>query len=339
MVLATTEGTPITLTQLPEIGSQPRQRMDSVVGNQRAVAVPEIMTDVSSRVRQADVDRRDELLRAFYYHLYRAVLTSESQTKLHEFRLLLIALMGERGAELLTTAMMRDPEITSTKVMDVAGQKANAAYKHHLENSEQPIDPRILAIIQQFEFSRMVDQGVFESIHHLMPKGIAFVGADVNFWTHQGGNVWQQQHKLERIGRALTEQEFLQFAEKLKAYYCHPESKEVHVLWDIGVVVLNGGLHEFHDQIEVIAEPIDEWLFWQFITEAKESGMLYSTNPHFALIECLIAQDKIKSLATLSVEEQQRGVTLPQKRFKPGKSELQVVQASIKGNRPPRIPD
>jgi len=69
------------------------------------------------------------------------------------------------------------------------------------------------------------------------------------------------------------------------------------------VVVLNGGVHEFHDQIEVIAEPLDEWLFWQYMLDARATGQLYSFNPHFALIECLIAQGKIKSLATLSNEE------------------------------------
>lgn len=308
-------------------------------GGIQRLPVPEIMSDTGNRAHQADIDRRDELLRAFYYHLYRAVLASESQSKIHEFRQLLIALMGDRGAELLTTAIMRDPEITSAKVIDVAGQKANAAYKHHLESNEQPVDPRILAIIQEFEFTRMIDEGLFESVKQYMPKGVAFVGADVNFWTYQEGGVWQQQHKLERMGRELSEQEFLEFAEKLKQYYCHPPSKEVRVLWDIGVVVLNGGLHEFHDQIEVIAEPIDEWLFWQYIAEARDNGLLYSANPHFALIECLIAQDKIKSLATLSVEEQRRGLTLERKRLRPGKAELQLIQSSIKGNRPPRIPD
>jgi hypothetical protein len=301
--------------------------------------LPEIMSDVGTRVRQADIDRRDELLRAFYHHLYRAVLASESQNKIHEFRQLLIALMGERGAELLTTAIMRDPEIASARVIEVAGQKAGAAYRHHLESNGEPIDERIFAIIKEFEFCRFLDTNLFEAIRQHMPAGNAFVGADVNFWTYHGHGVWQQQHKLERVGRELTEQEFLKFAEQLKTYYCHPVSKEVHVLWDIGVVVLNGGLHEFHDQIEIIAEPIDEWLFWQYIIDAKNTGQLYTYNPHFALVECLIAQDKIKSLATLSVEEQRKGITLDQKRFRPGKAELQLVQSSIKGNRPPRIPD
>lgn len=305
----------------------------------RTFPLPEIMGDVGARAKSADVERRDELLRAFYSYVYRAVLASESQSKIDGLSQLLVALMGKRGEDMLTTAMMRDPEIASTSVLEVADQKARAAYRHHLENSGDPVDERIIAIVQQFEFSHIVDSGMFELVKQFMPKGIAFIGADVNFWTKQEEGVWQQQLKLERLGRELTDAEFLQYAEKMKAYYCHPASNEVQVLWDIGVVVLNGGLHEFHDQIEIIAEPIDEWLFWQFMLDARESGLLYAANPHFALIECLIAQDKIKSMATLSSEERRKGLSFAQKRFKPGKAELEVVMNSIRGNRPPRIPD
>lgn len=298
----------------------------------------QIASDLHAVTRMADVSRRDELLRAFE-HLREAVLASDSTNKINELRRLLVALIGEQGNDVLTAALMTEAEIASPKVIEVAGQKAREAYKHHLEQSDIPIDERIIKLIQLFKFSHAINAGEFEELKELMPRGVAFLGADVNFWRYAGNGVWQQELKLERMGRELTDGEFMRLVEEMKAQYCHPPHGEVRVLWDIGVVVLNGGVHEFHDQIEVIAKPIDEWLFMQYMMQARESGLLYSANPHMALIECLIAQDNIKTIATLSNEEQRAGVTIEQKRLKPCAADLAILQASIRGNRPPRIPD
>ena len=207
----------------------------------------------------------------------------------------------------------------------------------HVEKTGHPIDQRILKIITQFELVHILADFEYEHIQKLMPPGVAFLGADVNFWQSIKPGVWQQQHKFDRLGREFTDAEFLQLAENMRDFYCHPQEGYSHVLWDIGVVVLNGAAHEFHDQIEIISDPIDEWLFWQYLFDARKSGKLYSYNPHFALIECLIENDKIRSLALISKEERMRGLTITQKRFKPTQADLEVVQKSIKGNRPPRI--
>ncbi len=322
------------------------QRFGSDLGtdkqpNQQSVdsCIPiQISSNFRKLVKRADQNRRDELLRAFA-GLDAAVLASTSRKKIAGLEKLLVALIGDQGNGFLASAVMADEEITSKSVMKVANQKARAAYCNHIEQTGQAVDNRILELIRIFQEVHAVDEHIYQEIKEFMPKGMAFLGADVNFWTVNPDGSWQQQHKLERLNRELTDSEFLQFAEKLKAYYCHPELKEVRVLWDIGVVALNGGLHEFHDQIEVVAEPIDEYLFWQYMLEAKDTKQLYTYNPHFALIECLMAQGKIKTLATLSNEERKLGLKMENKRFTPCDADLQVVQTAVSGNRPPRIPD
>lgn len=295
-----------------------------------------IGTNINRTSRQADQHRRDELFRAVE-HLEVGVLASENEKKINGIRELLIALLGEQAGNALAVSAMLESEKSSTSVLEVAGQKAQNALQSHIEKTGDEIDQRILDIITKFELIHILSDLNYEDVQKLMPRGVAFLGADVNFWQCIEPGVWKQQHKLDRLGRELSDQEFLALAENMKEFYCHPKEGCSQVMWDIGVVVLNGAAHEFRDQIEIISEPIDEWLFWQYLFDARQSGKLYSYNPHFALIECLIENDKIKSLAVISKEERMRGLTIAQKRFKPTQADLGVVQGSIKGNRPPRI--
>lgn len=331
---------PDTQTQSIEMGQWQSSRM----GNETFPSeryIPTVIANSTARTaRIADQHRRDLLLRALE-KMQSGVMASDNEKKVRGIKQMLMALMGPDAGYALQLAHMVEEEIASESVLKVAGQKAHSALRTHaahMKESGHPIHPNVFDIVSQFETAHVLSALQYETIQQLMPPGVAFFGADVNFWRFDAdAHDWKQELKLDRLGREVTDTEFLTMAEHMKAFYCFPKSGEVKVLWDIGVMVLNGAAHEFHDQIEIISEPIDEWLFWKYILKARESGDLYGMNPHLPLIECLIENDRVKFLSAVSFEDVQAGLSHKRKRFKPSKADLAVVVASIKGNRPPRI--
>lgn len=144
----------------------------------------------------------------------------------------------------------------------------------------------------------------------LLSQLVLFAGADVNGFIEQNG-ILQPEHKLARVfDQELPEEHFWQVREQLRQKFCFPSNGQVRVVWDLATHVINGRVHTFEDMIEIISQPVDPELLDQYLHAAWQSGLILSSNLHFAAIECLIEQGQIISSAYLPGELATKGHNL-----------------------------
>lgn len=164
-------------------------------------------------------------------------------------------------------------------------------------------------------------------------SGFVTTGQDVNGFIAKNGVV-QPSHKFDRLGRELSDQELENVFDDLINVYCFPHDGQVRVLWDLSTHVINGREYNFGDVIEVISAPVDRELLWKYLLEARQNGLLYKSNMHFAALECVVENDKILSVSVLSREMQLRGYTLGHMRRAPYQSMLEDITTSVVTNVP-----
>ncbi|MPM52960.1 hypothetical protein SDC9_99724 [bioreactor metagenome] len=205
-------------------------------------------------------------------------------------------------------------------------------------NGNEPMDPSALIVahskmllseIQQLSYvlkpNRLATQ---EEVQEFMKRKV-FVGADGNSFLEVNGE-FVQQHKLDRkYSEKIPDEAFIKLLLETTKNYCFPANGRVRILWDLGIAVKNGAEHSFHDQVEVISRPIDPELLWQYLLQARENGLILKSNLHFAAIECLIENAGIESVAILSQENRNKGLTLKKMRQSPTAELLEAALRAV----------
>lgn len=121
--------------------------------------------------------------------------------------------------------------------------------------------------------------------------GEASAGADVCFYqlTPNGSRVrWD---KLDRLDRALTNQELRAEIRRLHGFLV--EEKTIKMYWDIALEVVNGSSASASMYLCIEARSFTEEEFRAFIIEALATRLFYTSNCRGPLIEHLILQNKI----------------------------------------------
>lgn len=293
-------------------------------------------SDRSRQIIRADETRREQIYAALNDYTRIVAMTSKEEKVWHILKFL--RKIMESDVPNLKYQAPRLPELASKNVKQVAEAKAAQIFGHgdhvdELHPATQELASRLSDLIS---LSHFIKSEGFDLIRQALPAGTIALAADVNFYIDEAKK-WQQSHKLERKGGEVSQQEQLRLLTEMKQRYCFPRSEKIHVMWDNALVMLNGQVFSFHDRIEVISAPIDPELFDFYMNEALENGLFYSANTHFGLLECLIANQKIKTVAVLSDEEVARGLTIKDKRLRPIETDFPVLLAAVKGNRPPRL--
>lgn len=162
---------------------------------------------------------------------------------------------------------------------------------------------------------------------------VVTAGSDVNAFMYNGDRI-QQQHKYERTKHQFTDVKLESTLKELMDQYCFPNSGEVRVVWDLGTHIINGVDHQFGDQIEVVSKPVNPALMKQYITQALQNGLFWSSNQHFAAMECLIENGGVTSVSFLPKELRHNGIDFKRMRQTPTPGLLHQALHSIVTNTP-----
>lgn len=295
-------------------------------------------SDRSQQIVWADQQRREEFYTALADYDQIVAMTGKPEKVLHLMRFL-ERIVKSNGIDLVTQSPHL-PELASTNVNQVAQAKAVQIFgqTEHVDSTHPATKELAERLSNLITFTHFVTTEGLNLIRQALPSGLIALAADVIFYQSDDETLqWRQSHKLERRGGEVSSQEKVRLITEMKQFYCFPKSGEIRVFWDNSMVMLNGRVFNFHDRLEIISAPIDPVLFDFYINQAFENGLFYSANTHFGLLECLIANQKIKTVAVLSDEEVSRGLTIKDKRMRPIETDLPVLLAAIKGNRPPRL--
>lgn len=293
-------------------------------------------TDRGVKIARADEERKEQLRSVLEDYNLLIAMTGKP-TKFLEIIKFCEKLVASPSRE-HTHAVPYLPELASSDVNAVAASKAVQVFSQHEHvDPEHPATQELVRRLENFfSLHHFISAEGLELIRQALPTGKIVAAADVNFYQNDGSGTWRQSHKFEREG-ALSQQEILRVWQEMKQFYCYPKSGMIHVRWDNAVVMLNGQVFRFHDQLEIKSKPIDPHLFDVFMHEALTNGLFYSANTHFGLIECLIANDKIISVSSLSDEERAQGLLAQDKAMSPVPSDYPVLHSGVLGNRPPRL--
>jgi hypothetical protein len=158
-------------------------------------------------------------------------------------------------------------------------------------------------------------------------------GGDINAFRWRSGQ-FVQEHKFDRQRTHFENPGRVDRVKRdLINEYCHEGI--IQTVWDAGTHIINGTDHQFGDKIEVISEPVDRELLVQYLDYAFASGLFYTSNLHFAALECLIENGKVKSAAFLPKELEDQKVTFRQMRqINPTPQLLQQALHSVITNAP-----
>lgn len=143
-------------------------------------------------------------------------------------------------------------------------------------------------------------------------EGLAVAATDLVSWLNE-----EKKAKLSRTeearGYPLTMQEILSEWEELRSQFCY--QGQIRIIWDMAFAVLNGG-KPFEEKyiLEVISDPIDPELLDHCVRLALKGDYFTKSSLRIAAIECLLAADKIRTVALMSDELRREGVSLPQMR-------------------------
>lgn len=258
-------------------------------------------------VRQPDRQRREvirlrqEQLQAALAHINHLYLSTSKESKAQVFLEMIYELSGQKlkVGEKVSLYIDNEPEPISRSAQEVARHKA-------LQPLRNKQDDEVAASI----------------------------GADINGYVEMGG-LLVPQHKLERLGRPLSVQEFEQVRKTLVDQYCYPENGQVRVVWDVATEMINGTQTSLGDKIEIISEPVDEELLYQYVMQAWESGLILTSNLHFGALECLIENGKIQSVAILPAEMEKQGTTFQEVRTRADSQMLGLITQAVIANKQP----
>lgn len=118
------------------------------------------------------------------------------------------------------------------------------------------------------------------------------VAGDTTFFIRHPDRAWETVHKLERLGRPLTEEETEQTRGKVKKLLTQ---ENVVMKWNIGAATANGKLATVEEHLLMEADPIPEELVEHYYRTAVESGLLYASNGlHIAMLELLQESGKVR---------------------------------------------
>jgi hypothetical protein len=294
-------------------------------------------TNLRKTINRIDAGRRND-----YYTVLedvaKLVMLTDNPLKAAEIYQMFLALSGGASADFRPLSPQR-PEIMSDKVIKVAGTKAALGFHDSELTTDIAGQKELVHKLRNWSYLvHLANNGGAEILRKIIPTGVLFIGADINYHVfNPATETWQQNFNLERLNRELTQAEIATLFLEMQAQYCFPVGGKIRALWDNGVVMLNGGVHAYHDVIEVVSGPLDPALFQSAFSEAIASGNLYRMNPRIKMFETLILNGKIESIATLSEEEKAKGITLTQKRRAPSPLALQQLFRTVGGNIPPRM--
>lgn len=285
--------------------------------------------DISVLVAKADEARRNEVL-LILEKVSHILIASGSISKINAVTDFVKIMTGVVNGSIKTSVCPLTVEPSSDKVVDVAGHKA--AWAH--DTVVQRLTPEMRAVVDQtgqwLDWQRLLSR---EPVKNSLELGTLAIGADVNFFRKEADGAWRQGFKLDRLGRDLTEVEEIGLHDRLKQLYCFSAEKTVEVMWPIAAVwVSPENSQAFWNLLKIVSKSIDPELFEVYWQMAKKDGKIYSTNPHFGLIECLKSQGQIISMGILSNEESKLGLTLEQKMIAPTPSKLKTVESGIVAN-------
>jgi hypothetical protein len=293
-------------------------------------------TDRGVKIARADQERRNRLYSVLQDYSLLIAMTAKP-TKFLEIIKFCERLAVSPSRE-HTHAAPHLPELASSNVNAVAASKAVQIFsqEEHIDPENPATQELVRRLESFFSLNHFISEEGLELVRQALPTGKIVAAADVNFYQNDGNGNWRQNHKFEREG-SLSQQEILKVWQEMKQFYCYPKSGVVHVRWDNAVVMLNGQVFQFRDQLEIKSKPIDPHLFDVFMNEALANGLFYSANTHFGLIECLVANGKIISVSSLSDEEQAQGLIATDKAMSPVPSDYPVLHSGVLGNRPARL--
>jgi len=296
--------------------------------------------DTSGQIlRLADETRRQQLTKALK-DLEAVQVSTCKPAKVMALAQFLQRLITSLDDDAVASLVPQLPELESPDVKLVATTKVTQVFGQHekIDIHHPAVQELILRLASLNELVGFIQSDGLNLIRQALPTGEVAMAADVNFYHYDFLNrQFHQSYKFDRLGQNITDQEFLNLWEKLKLQYCQPPGGKIRVIWDNAVVMLNGQVFNFHDRLEIISGPIDLVLLWDYLLEARENGLLYSSNSHFGLFECLVHNGQIKTIAALSDEEIVQGLTFESKRMSPVASDLKAALMLVLGNRPLRL--
>ena len=123
------------------------------------------------------------------------------------------------------------------------------------------------------------------------------VAGDATFAIKNPQNEWKSVHKLDRLGRPLTEEEVMQTRRTIKKLLSQPKVK---VKWNIAAATANGKLATVQEDLVVSSSAIPDELIEEYFFSAVDSGLLYASNGlHMALLELLKESGTIQHIGII----------------------------------------
>lgn len=130
-----------------------------------------------------------------------------------------------------------------------------------------------------------------------MKDEIVAVAGDTTFSIRKPDGSWESTHKLERLGRPLSDEETEYTLQKVKSLLTQ---KHVEMNWNIAAATANGKLATVEEDLRIQADAIPGELIEQYYWSAVESGLLYTSNGlHIAMLELLQESGKVRKWGTV----------------------------------------
>lgn len=121
---------------------------------------------------------------------------------------------------------------------------------------------------------------------------IVAVAGDTTFSIQHPDETWESIHKLERLGRPLTEEETEKKYQEVRELLTQ---KLVKMRWNIAAATANGKQATVEQDLYIEADSIPQELIQQYYWNAVDSGLLYASNGlHIAMLEMLQESGKVK---------------------------------------------